>query len=292
MRNLRTYWWIIALAGVYFAACNNRPNDPSIDSQVENVEWKTGVALYSFHTLPFKLALEKADSGNLRYVEGFSFYKLGKEYNDRTMGSLSKENINKMKEQLKQRNLKMVSMYVSGGNNLDEWKNTFEMAKEFGLEYITCEPLKEHWNMIDSLAGIYKIKVAVHNHWKEISTYWHPDSVLAAIKGRENFGACADIGHWVRSGLDPAKCLEKLNGQILGIHLKDVDESGNPKANDVTVGTGVIDFVSVVNELKRQDYNGMVYVECEHDFGNNLSDIIHSINHFNNISLKNIPTRD
>lgn len=268
---------VIALA--IFNVCYGQPssNAPA---------WKTGVALYSFNNLPFTEAIGKVDSGHIKYMEGFSFYKLGKEYNDVTMGDLSSGQINTMKESFKKANAKMISMYVGGGNTVEEWKKTLEMAKAFGLQFVTCEPAKAQWDMIDSLAGIYKIKVALHNHSKEISMYWHPDSMLAAIKNHPNFGACADIGHWVRSGLEPAACLKILKGHILALHVKDVDRSGSKDAADVLVGTGVIDFPKVVAELKRQHYKGMLYMECEHNFGTNLQDILQAIKLIESLARK------
>ncbi|MGN6294050.1 MAG: sugar phosphate isomerase/epimerase family protein [Chitinophagaceae bacterium] len=275
--------WLLLLT-----ACNNnqaKTGEATADA-AGNAGWKTGVALYSFHQLPYSVAIEKVDSADIRYVEGFSFYKLGNEYKDTTMGDLSPEAIQKMKEGMKNRDIQMVSMYVAGGNNVDEWKRTFDLAKAFNLEFVTSEPPKEQWDMVDSLAGVYNIKVALHNHWKEISIYWHPDSVLAAVKSHPNFGACADVGHWVRSGLEPSECLKKLEGHILGMHLKDVDSLGVKDARDMNVGTGVIDFNKVVAELKRQQYKGMIYVECEHNFDNNLPDIRQSLEYFNKLSAR------
>ncbi|CAL1516780.1 sugar phosphate isomerase/epimerase [Chitinophaga sp. MM2321] len=284
MKKNSIYTCLIGLATLLFAACNG-PENSGNDGDKTGASWKMGVALYSFNNLPFTAALEKVDSGKIKYVEGFSFYKLGEGYGDTTMGTLSKEGILKMKDLIAQRQTKMVSMYVGGGNNVEEWKQTFEMAKEFELEYVTCEPLLAHLDMVDSLAGVYNIKVAIHNHWKGISLYWNPDSLLSIIKTHKNLGACADIGHWTRSGLDAAKCLETLQGHILGLHLKDVDQAGKGEATaDVTVGTGVVDFTKVVAELKRQDYKGMIFVECEHNFGENLPDIVNSMSYIDKLS--------
>lgn len=284
MKRLNIYSTLGLLVAVFMAACNGAANT---DEQDNANSWKMGLALYSFNNLSFADALVKVDSGKIKYVEGFSFYKLGGAYGDTTMGDLPKESIEQMKQAMKDKDVRMVSMYVGGGSNVEEWKRTFEMAKAFGLEYVTCEPLKEHWGMIDSLAGVYNIKVALHNHWKEISIYWHPDSLLAAFKTHPNFGACADIGHWVRSGLDPAECLQKLDGHILGMHLKDVDQAGMAdKTADVAVGTGVIDFKSVVAELKRQQYKGMIFVECEHNFGENLPDIMNAISYIDTLNIQ------
>lgn len=284
MKRLNIYSTLVILAAVFMAACNGAA---STNEQGNANNWKMGVALYSFNNLSFADALAKVDSGKIKYVEGFSFYKLGGAYGDTTMGDLPKESIAQMKQAMKDRDVKMVSMYVGGGNNVEEWKRTFEMAKEFELEYVTCEPLKAHWDMIDSLAGVYNIKVALHNHWKEISIYWHPDSLLEAFKTHPNFGACADIGHWVRSGLDPAECLQKLDGHILGMHLKDVDKVGMAdKTADITVGQGVIAFKPVVAELQRQDYKGMIFVECEHNFGYNLPDVLSAINYIDTLNVQ------
>ncbi len=140
--------------------------------------------------------------------------------------------------------------------------------------------------MIDSLAGLYKMKIAIHEHAKGISAYWHPDSVLAAIKGHANIGACADLGHWARSGLNPVECLKLLDGHIIGLHLKDVAEMNNAKAQDVDPGTGVIDFTGVIKELKRQNFKGYIQVECEHNMENNLADVKDAIRYINELAIK------
>jgi hypothetical protein len=45
-------------------------------------KWETGIALYSFNQFSFADALRKAESAGARYVEGFFFHKLGKDFND------------------------------------------------------------------------------------------------------------------------------------------------------------------------------------------------------------------
>src|SRR5690606_14641597 len=99
---------------------------------------------------------------------------------------------------------------------------------------------------------------AIHNHPKP-SHYWNPDQVLAAISGASpRVGACADIGHWVRSGLDPIECLKKLEGHIIEFHMKDLNEKGVEEAHDVPWGTGVSNIAGVMKEMKRQGFKGVV----------------------------------
>src|SRR5690606_24601296 len=128
-------------------------------------------------------------------------------------------------------------------------------------------------DLLNDLAGKYGIRMAIHQHAEGLSRYWHPDSVLAVVKGRKHLGACGDLGHWVRSGLDPVACLKALEGKLISVHAKDLDEFGNKDAHDVRMGAGVIRYDQVFEELKRQRFNGPIFVECEHDWENNLASV-------------------
>jgi sugar phosphate isomerase/epimerase len=266
----------LCFLAVSLISCTESPK--KVEDQ--NAEWNMGVALYSFNRFSYADALDKADSAGVNYVEGFSFHNMGKEFNDKTMSSMTEEDIRNMKQMLSKKNLEMQSMYVSGAKNEADWKYYFELAKEMKIQHLVCEPEKESWDMLDSLAGLYKIKIAIHEHAKGKSLYWHPDSVLGALKDHPNFGVCADLGHWERSGLNPAECLKKLEGNILGVHLKDIHQSDNPEANDVIIGKGVINFPAVVDELKRQHFKGVIHVECEHKMENNLAEVTEGKKYF------------
>ena len=180
---------------------------------------------------------------------------------------------------MKDKNLTMSSIYANSPKNIQDWYNYFNIGKKLGIKYIVCEPRKNELNLLDSLSEVTGIKIAVHDHPKGESDYWHPDSVLAVIKGRKNFGACADLGHWARSGLNPVTCLKMLEGHILGIHAKDINEFGNIHAEDVESGQGVIDYDGVYKELKRQQYKGVMHIECEYNFYYNIKDIISARNY-------------
>ena len=274
---------IIPFLCVYLiVACHGQAakNSPEAEMAAQPPGWNMGVALYSFNLFSFSEALNKADSAGVKFVEGFSFHILKGAFKDSTMAQISADGISKMKQMLDAKGIKMRSMYVSDASGVQAWKAFFEKAKIAGIEYLVCEPDKADWDIIDSLAGLYDVKIAIHEHAQTKSAYWHPDSVLAAIKGHKNIGACADLGHWARSGLDPAKCLNELKGHILGIHLKDVDQFGNVNAEDVIVGAGKINFSAVIKELKAQHYAGMVYMECEHNMSDNVADVMESIKYF------------
>jgi sugar phosphate isomerase/epimerase len=162
----------------------------------------------------------------------------------------------------------------------EEWKQAFDLAKEFGLSYITAEPLKNQWDMVDSMAGTYGIKVAIHDHPKP-NAYWSPDSVLAATVGHPNIGSCADLGHWARNGVNPVDALKKLEGHVFGVHLKDITKFGDTHAADTVVGKGVIDFPPIFQELKRQHFKGMFSIEHESNWYHSLPDVIETVKFYN-----------
>lgn len=238
--------------------------------------FKVGVALYSFSQHSFEKAINMVDSCEVKYIEGLSFFNLGGSYGNTTMINLSDEALLRMKKELKKHGVTMPSMYIAGAADASEWKKYFEMGKYFSVKIFVCEPPREQLDMVDSLASIYKIKIAIHNHDKP-NGYWNPDSLLTIIKKHKHIGVCADIGHWAISGLDPVNCLKILDGHILSLHLKDVGKNNA----DVVPGTGIINFDALAAELKRQHFNGYVQVECEHNMENNQADVKKAVDYFN-----------
>ena len=245
-------------------------------------DWKLGVALYSFNAFSFPEQLDKADSAELKYIEGFTFGRAGAELKDSMIMRLSPAGVEKMKELIAKKGLHMESMYVVGGKTIDAWAKEFSIAKLLGVKHVVGEPPINMWDSVDSLAGAYGIKLAIHEHWRGMSAYWHPDSVLAALKGHKNFGACADLGHWPKSGINPVEGLKKLAGHIMEIHLKDCAEYNNPKIQDVEVGKGVLNLPEVVKELKRQNFNGYIIIERDtQEKPSNLETVKNTVKFYN-----------
>jgi sugar phosphate isomerase/epimerase len=160
-------------------------------------------------------------------------------------------------------------------------RKIFEFAKKWGIGILVAEPPTNALDIVEKLCVEYNIKVAIHDHPKGHSIYWNPDAVLAAIKGRTPLmGACADVGHWMRSGLDPLECIKKLNGHIICLHFKDLNEMG-PNAHDVPWGTGVGNTKELMEELKRQNFHGAFCVEYEYHWENSSPEIGRCVKFFN-----------
>ncbi|MFC5409259.1 sugar phosphate isomerase/epimerase family protein [Larkinella bovis] len=243
--------------------------------------WKLGVALYTFNPFPFPEQLAKADSAGLKFVEGYTFGKAGAELRDSLIMNLSPSGIKKLTGYVRDKGLLMESIYLTGGKTIDKWVSEFKIAKQLNVKYVTAEPPVDLWDAVDSLAGAYGMKVALHNHWQGVSAYWHPDSVLAALKNHPNFRVCADLGHWPKSGINPVEGLRKLEGHLIALHLKDIAAYNDPKLKDVRVGTGVIDFPAVFRELQRQGFTGHIIIERDtQEKPSNLPSVIQTVRYY------------
>jgi len=281
----------LAAAALIGVSCNNNETAKKSDADSAIVKadsapkvtdnWKLGVQLWTFRMFTITEALQKADSCGIKYVEAFWGQALGGETKDTFGIRMTQAGRDKLKELLKSHNIQMVAMGVISPGTKEEWVDAFKLAKEFNLSYITAELKKSMWDFVDSLAGAYAIRIAIHDHPKP-NAYSSPDSVLAAMKGHPNIGSCADIGHWTRNGLDVVDCLKKLEGHIYGVHLKDVKVFDKTDAADTVVGKGVIKFDPIFAELKRQNFSGMFSIEHESNWYHSVPDVIETVKFYNN----------
>ena len=271
-------------------SCGSQPQDKTEDTKAAdtaaakapevNLNWKIGVQTWTFRMFTFEEALKKVDSAGVKNIEAFWGQPLFKGSKASFGAGMSADDRAKVKQLLQSHGIQIVAMGVISPSNRKEWVKAFDLAKEFGLSYITAEPLKTQWDMVDSLAGQYGVKIAIHDHPKP-NAYWSPDSVLAAAKGHPNIGACADVGHWSRNGLNPVDCLKQLEGHVFGVHLKDIVKFNDTQAADTAVTKGVIDFPAIFQELKRQNFSGMFSIEQESNWYNSVPDVINTVKFFN-----------
>jgi L-ribulose-5-phosphate 3-epimerase len=278
---------LLSCLTVFIIACNDSDKtkvesdiSPSIVDPAK--DWKLGVALWTFHDVDFPTSLNRVDSTGLKYIEPNTFHSAGPELKDSVIMQLSPAGIEKLKAMIAAKGLICESIYIAGDSNLSSWVKQFDIAKQFGVKYVTTEPPLNLWDEIDSLAGLHGMKVAIHEHWKEVSHYWNPDTTLMAIKDHHNFRVCADLGHWPKSGMDPLDAVKKLGGHILGVHLKDIAAYNDTKLKDVVVGTGVVRFPEIFAELKKQNFDGYIYIERDSiEHGGNVLSVKQEIKYYN-----------
>lgn len=232
----------------------------------EAIGWRLGAQAYTFRRFTFFEAVDKMAALGLKYVEMYPGQRVSKGISAGTNDKMSPEVTAKLQAKLKAAGVKLVCYGVTHlPGNEAACRKIFQWAKKMGIETIVSEPNPKDLPMIDKLCNEFGINVAIHNHPKA-SRYWNPDTVLAACKGlSKRVGACADTGHWARSGLDPIECLKKLEGRIISFHLKDLNKKERG-AHDVPWGTGACDAAGMLAEMHRQGFKGVFSIEYESKF--------------------------
>ncbi len=234
----------------------------------ERLGWRVGIQIYTFRSISFYEALPKIAALGVRHVEPGFFLKLDSQRPDLTTSEQLAPALRKeMKQRMADLGIDMPNYYADLTTDRDAAVRVFEFAKEMGTETIVAEPAPEALDIAEQLCGEYAINLGIHNHPKTPNyRYWDPANVAAVCAGRsQRIGACCDTGHWVRSGLKPIECLQKMEGRIVTFHLKDVGEWGKPEARDVPLGQGKADYTAVLKELKRQGFQGVMTLEYEHE---------------------------
>jgi len=247
---------------------------------MEKLGWKMGVQLYTYRRYPFLEAMEKIAALGVRHVELCYFLGYDKARPQLKMNEDLPPDVRKeLKDKLAERGMSASAFYADLGTDADKANRIFEFCKEMGTGVIVAEPPANALEMIDKLCQEYNVRVGIHNHPEQKGyTYWRPEGVLEVCKDRsKRIGACCDTGHWVRSGLDPVECLRKMEGRIIGFHLKDAAEMGNRKAKDTILGEGKANYREVLKELKRQGYKGLMTIEYEEDTPSLQDDMVKNV---------------
>jgi len=254
--------------------------------------WRLAMQAYTFKEFTFYEAVDKTASLGLNWIEAYPGQKLSKERPDvRFHHNMPAEFRNEVKQKLRDTRVKLVNYGVVGlPNDQTECRKVFDFAKDMGIQIIVSEPPPEALDLIEGLCSQYEIKVAIHNHPKD-SRYWHPDKVLEVCEGRSKWiGACADTGHWMRSGVEPLEALMKLEGRIISLHFKDLNEFGEREAHDVVWGTGKANIKALLEELYARRFQGVFSIEYEYHWDNSVPEIRQCIEYFNSLAGQLSPT--
>lgn len=288
----KTFFFTVAfLAGASALAQDAAKGQAACDK----LGWQLAVHAYTFRKFSIWEAIDKTAALGFKYMSLSGSVSLDGSNSLKTV-ELSDRDAQAIKQRAAAAGLTLVNIgVVQLPPNEAQSRKVFEFAKKLGIDTLVAEPEPAALDLVEKLCKEYNMKVAFHNHPKP-SRYWNPDTVLEAVKGRTPLmGACADTGHWLRSGLDPVACLKKLNGRVICLHFKDLvaDESAAPEKaasskkpkgkamHDVPWGTGVANVKAMMEELKRQGFHGAFCVEYEYHWENSAPEVAQCFKFFN-----------
>ena len=265
------------------------------DDAAEKLGWRLGLQCWTMKEKTFFETLDACKQMGLRYVEAYPGQRVCAEMGGaKFTPSLSADQRAQIKAKLKETGITLVNYGVTGlGKNKDDARKVFEFAKDMGIETICSEPPQEMMPIIDELAKEFAINVAIHNH-PTPSRYWNPQTVLAAIKDvSTRIGACADTGHWMRSGVKPMDALNMLKGRIVTFHLKDLNKFGTKQgAHDVPWGTGVLGMKEFLQAVADQEIRAVFSIEYEHNWGKSVPEIRQCIAAFDQYAAEILAAKD
>ena len=237
-----------------------------------------GCQAWTFKEFSVMEAIDKTAAAGGKVIEFYPDQKFSAEKPDLKFDhNATDEMIAAVQAQLKLRGLRAVNYgVVNIPKDEAGARKIFEFAKKLELYGITTESV-ESIETIEKLVKEYDIRVGFHDHQHQPNKpdykMWDPNYVLSVVKDRDvRIGACADVGHWVQSGLQPVACLKILQGRIISVHLHEMNEF-SPTAHDVPCGTGVSNIGGIIDELKRQNFVGNVSIEYEYNWKNNVTDV-------------------
>jgi sugar phosphate isomerase/epimerase len=250
---------------------------PSLDAAAaERLGWRLGVQAYTFRMLSFYETVDLCAGMGIRTIEMYPGQHLSPDRPTvKTGASLPADLREEVKAKLAEAGVALACFGVTATS-----PETLAFAKDMGIEVLTTET--KPTDDLDRMCQEVGVKMALHNH----PNSWPPDEVLAACEGRSPMiGACADTGHWMRSGINPIEALKKLEGRIISFHFKDLDKLG-AGAHDVPWGTGVGDVKGMLTEIHRQGIKAVFSIEYEYNWVNSLPDMAQCVAYFDKIAAE------
>lgn len=257
---------------------NNSGNKTSARNSMTESGWKVGMQAWSLRNLSFFDMVDTIRSMGLHYLEANTGQKIGGGLDGSISPDMSPQLKQKVLDYLQQQDVKLVSIGVNVPKTTQEWEQFFAFAQSMGIQTIVSDPDPKFLNLISKLCDQYEINVCIHNNPLPGRRSRNPDTVLADILrvGNSRFGACADIGNWVRAGFDPVQSLKKLQGHVIELHMKDLLGTA-VNAEDTVWGSGNCNIKGVLEELHRQHFKGLISVEDESHPGDNIPEMRKSL---------------
>ena len=261
---------------------------PAIRAQ-EKLGWRLGVEAYTFHKFTLFEAIDKTAQLGLPFLGGLSFQKVGKEISKNFEPGLSDGELRQIRMKLDAAGVRLLTYYIQDipGDEAG-CRKVFEFGRKIGIETFMSEPKLEALDTIERFCDQYDIKVALHNHDHKASpNYWNPEGIMKACQGRsKRLGACADIGYWMRGGIDPIAAINTLNDRLITVQMHDLNEL-SATGHDVPWGRGVGKTEQFIKEMHRLGVKPTMWgLEYSYNFLESQPEVTQCVEFFNRVSLQ------
>lgn len=255
----------------------------------EQLGWRLGMTAYTFHKYTLFEAIDKTKELGLSYFGGLSFQKVSREIPENFDSQLGDDELEQIRLKLDSAGIRLLTHYYARiPGNEEDCRRVFEFGRKMGIETFISEPPPDALNMIERFCDEYDINLAIHNHGKDQSPhYWRPKKILQVCDGRSHrIGSCADVGYWIRSGINPVEGLRSLGKRLITIQMHDL-EMLSKDAHDVPWGTGAGGTEVLLSEINRLRVKPTMFgLEYSYDWYDSMPEIAQSVDFFSSVSLQ------
>ncbi|MFC1761773.1 ThuA domain-containing protein [Planctomycetota bacterium] len=261
---------------------------PAIQAQ-EKLGWPLGMTAYTFHKYTLFETIEKTDQIGLAYLGGLSFQKVSKKINKNFDAQLSDEELKAIRLKLDDAGVRLLtSFYARIPGDDAGCRKVFEFARKMGIETLISEPPLEALDTIEKYCDEYDINLAIHNHGpKQSPNYWNPEAVMKVCQGRgPRIGVCADMGYWMRAGIDPVAAVKTIGHRLLVVQMHDLNEL-TAEGHDVPWGTGAGRTEAFLKEVHRLGIKPKMFgLEYSYDWFDSIPEVTQSARFFDKVILE------
>ncbi|HOZ47094.1 MAG TPA: ThuA domain-containing protein [Candidatus Hydrogenedentes bacterium] len=260
---------------------------PAIEAQ-EKLGWPLGITAYTFHKYTLFETIEKTEQLGLAYLGGLDFQKVSRDIDRNFNADLSDEELKAIRLKLDDSGVRMVTCFYSVIPGDEEGcRAVFEFARKMGIETLISEPPLEALDTIERFCDEYDINLAIHNHDQKASpNYWSPEAVMKVCGSRgPHIGVCADIGYWMRSGIDLVAAVGLVGHRLFVVQTHDLHEL-SPEGHDVPWGTGAGRLQAFLEEIHRQGIKPKKFgLEYSYDWEDSMPEVEQSARFFDQVTL-------
>lgn len=260
---------------------------PAIEAQ-EKLGWRLGIVAYTFHKYTLFETIEKTNELGIAYLGGLDFQKVGGGIDKNFNADLTDEELKAIRIKLDDAGVRMLTCFYSViPGDEDGCRKVFEFARKMGIQTLISEPPQEALDTIEGFCNDYDIDLAIHNHDQKASpNYWSPEAVMQVCGERgPHIGVCADMGYWMRSGIDPVAAVSVIGNRLFEVQMHDLNAL-SPEGRDVPWGTGVGQTRAFLEEVHRQGIQPRMFgLEYSDDWLDSMPEVEESARFFDKVTL-------